>query len=151
MAHQADQPPHNDVYSVADLDISQNRAAQALMHEAGHNRKIVGVPKGKMLSQEELERIVAEEKEKKSKFPLYAGLERWRLLEKMGDGAFSNVYRAVDTEGTVGEVAIKVVRKFEMNSTQVSTGSEHQLSFEVISILSQPWCVIGRCLSSSGF
>ncbi|KAK5000465.1 MAPK-activated protein kinase Srk1, partial [Cryomyces antarcticus] len=36
----------------------------------------------------------------------------------MGDGAFSNVYRAKDTQGQYPEVAIKVVRKFEMNSTQ---------------------------------
>lgn len=39
----------------------------------------------------------------------------------MGDGAFSNVYRARDSQGQWGEVAIKVVRKFEMNSQQVST------------------------------
>jgi serine/threonine protein kinase len=67
-----------------------------------------------------LERIVAEEREAKGKMPRYPGLERWTLLEKMGDGAFSNVYRARDTTGQWGEVAIKVVRKFEMNSQQVS-------------------------------
>merc|ERR1712230_328367 len=38
-------------------------------------------------------------------------------VEKMGDGAFSNVYKARDTQ-THDEVAIKVVRKFEMNSNQ---------------------------------
>ncbi|KAG9805894.1 Ca2+/calmodulin-dependent protein kinase, partial [Aureobasidium melanogenum] len=48
----------------------------------------------------------------------YPGLERWNLVEKMGDGAFSNVYRARDSQGVYNEVAIKVVRKFEMNSTQ---------------------------------
>lgn len=68
---------------------------------------------------ETLARIVAEEKEAKGKLPQYRGLERWQLLEKMGDGAFSNVYRARDLEGDAGEVAIKVVRKFEMNSSQV--------------------------------
>ena len=41
------------------------------------------------------------------------------LQEKMGDGAFSNVYRAKDTQGDFDQVAIKVVRKFEMNSSQV--------------------------------
>lgn len=51
--------------------------------------------------------------------PRYPGLERWILLEKMGDGAFSNVYRAKDSTTEYGEVAIKVVRKFEMNSNQV--------------------------------
>jgi serine/threonine protein kinase len=62
---------------------------------------------------------VAEERESKGKLPRYPGLERYTLLEKMGDGAFSNVYRARDNEGQYPEVAIKVVRKFEMNSTQV--------------------------------
>ncbi len=47
------------------------------------------------------------------------GLQGFRLVEKMGDGAFSNVYKAVDrTSGQ--KVAIKVVRKYELNSTQVS-------------------------------
>ena len=67
-----------------------------------------------------IERIVAEERESQGKLPKYPGLERWTLIEKMGDGAFSNVYRAKDTTGQLGEVAIKVVRKFEMNSSQVS-------------------------------
>ena len=67
-----------------------------------------------------LERIVAEERESKGKLPRYPGLERWTLVEKMGDGAFSNVYRAKDNQHQYSEVAIKVVRKFEMNSTQVS-------------------------------
>ncbi|KAF2138302.1 uncharacterized protein K452DRAFT_277385 [Aplosporella prunicola CBS 121167] len=65
-----------------------------------------------------LERIVAEEREAKGKLPKYPGLDRWILLEKMGDGAFSNVYRAKDGHGQYPECAIKVVRKFEMNSTQ---------------------------------
>jgi serine/threonine-protein kinase RCK2 len=69
----------------------------------------------------EIHAIVAEEREKASKMPKYPGLERYLLQEKMGDGAFSNVYRARDTQ-TGQEVAIKVVRKFEMNNNQVSTG-----------------------------
>ena len=67
-----------------------------------------------------IEKIVAEENERKSKFPKYRGLERWHLIDKMGDGAFSNVYKARDLHGQYGEVAIKVVRKYEMNSQQVS-------------------------------
>lgn len=73
----------------------------------------------KRIPDENIAKLVAEENERKSKFPQYPGLERWELLEKMGDGAFSNVYRARDREGVVGEVAIKVVRKYEMNSMQV--------------------------------
>jgi hypothetical protein len=67
----------------------------------------------------EIERLVAEENSNRSKMPKYPGLERWVLVEKMGDGAFSNVYRAKDVTGQFDEVAIKVVRKFEMNSNQV--------------------------------
>lgn len=66
-----------------------------------------------------LAKLVAEENASKTKFPQYPGLERWELLEKMGDGAFSNVYRARDTQGQYNEVAIKVVRKYEMNNMQV--------------------------------
>ncbi|RAL11271.1 serine/threonine-protein kinase [Aspergillus homomorphus CBS 101889] len=68
----------------------------------------------------EIEQIIAEEKSSRNKMPKYPGLERWILMEKMGDGAFSNVYRAKDTTGEFGEVAIKVVRKFEMNSNQTA-------------------------------
>ncbi|GFF48705.1 serine/threonine-protein kinase srk1 [Aspergillus udagawae] len=75
-------------------------------------------PENKQARTAEIEQIVAEERSSRSKMPKYPGLERYILLEKMGDGAFSNVYRAKDTTGEHDEVAIKVVRKFEMNSHQ---------------------------------
>ncbi|KAE9368793.1 calcium/calmodulin-dependent protein kinase-like protein [Stipitochalara longipes BDJ] len=116
MAHQAHQVPGGDAYSAADVD-NRNRGAQAqnaAAHQVEKNQK-----KGnKKIDQEELKRMVAEENESKGKLPRYPGLERWQLVEKMGDGAFSNVYRARDLDGEAGEVAIKVVRKFEMNSNQ---------------------------------
>lgn len=123
MAHQQPQQAmHHDAYSTADLD-GRNRGAQAghaAAHAAERDQK---VNKTKKVDEQELARIVAEENESKGKLPNYPGLERWRLVEKMGDGAFSNVYRAVDRESSIGEVAIKVVRKFEMNSQQVSMGT----------------------------
>lgn len=67
----------------------------------------------------DIHQIVAEERQSRSRMPKYPGLDRWVLVEKMGDGAFSNVYRAKDTSGEYDQVAIKVVRKYEMNSTQV--------------------------------
>lgn len=111
-------------YSVANMD-NRNVAAQA----GGAAAKVAGdgqrlgnsgtVDRKKDYDPSVIERIVAEERERKGKLPRYPGLERFRLLEKMGDGAFSNVYRAKDTAGEFDEVAIKVVRKFEMNSSQV--------------------------------
>lgn len=67
----------------------------------------------------EIQEIIAEERINRTKMPTYPGLERYVLLEKMGDGAFSNVYRAKDTDGEFDQVAIKVVRKYEMSSAQV--------------------------------
>ncbi len=104
-------------YSVAEANA--NRVAQAghaAAQAAGANQKVAG----KKVDAEALARMVAEENEAKGKLPRYPGLERYKLIEKMGDGAFSNVYKAVDIQGNAGEVAIKVVRKFEMNSSQVS-------------------------------
>lgn len=122
-AHAQAPAPAPEAYSMAPAD-NQNRAAQA-GHAAAHavepkqNVSAKG-NKNRNVNDEELARLVAEENESRNKFPRYPGLERWVLLEKMGDGAFSNVYRARDSQGAYGEVGIKVVRKYEMNSMQVS-------------------------------
>lgn len=122
-------PRHNhgvpDAYSAAPGD-AHNRAAQA-GHAAAHHAEAdqhlnLSKAKSKRVPDENIARLVAEENASRSKFPRYPGLERWELVEKMGDGAFSNVYRARDLEGKHGEVAIKVVRKFEMNNQQVREG-----------------------------
>lgn len=112
-------------FSAAALD-NRNIAAQAgdyAARAAGDHQKKAA--KEAKVDPQVLERIVAEEREARGKLPRYPGLERWILLEKMGDGAFSNVYRAKDSTGQYGEVAIKVVRKFEMNSSQVSMPLNH--------------------------
>lgn len=93
--------------------IRESKAAKAAAHAADQSKK-----KATKIDKEDLARMLAEENENKGKLPLYPGLERWQLIEKMGDGAFSNVYRARDVQGQAGEVAIKVVRKYEMNSNQ---------------------------------
>ncbi|KAI7869062.1 kinase-like domain-containing protein [Spinellus fusiger] len=63
-------------------------------------------------------RIIKEENHRKTQIPVYPGLERYEMIEKIGDGAFSNVYKALDKE-TNKKVAIKAVRKHEL------TASEH--------------------------
>ncbi|KAI9705264.1 MAG: hypothetical protein M1820_005262 [Bogoriella megaspora] len=100
------------------------RAGDAAAHAAGQHHKQQAAQQAGSSNRKQdydpsvIERIVAEERESKGKLPKYPGLERYTLLEKMGDGAFSNVYRAKDNTGQYPEVAIKVVRKFEMNSSQ---------------------------------
>jgi hypothetical protein len=142
--HQRQQPT-GDAYSAGDGD-ARNRAAQAgnvAAHATGKDQKKDA--KNPKVDHEDLSRMIAEENASKGKLPKYPGLERWQLLEKMGDGAFSNVYKARDLEGKAGEVAIKVVRKFEMNSSQVSQGRRirHISSF---SPLFARWLLTNECL-----
>jgi hypothetical protein len=151
MAHHAYQQPAGDAYSTADAG-AQSRAGGVAAHAAGQNQKVAGATKGQKMTPDDLARIVAEEKASKGKLPRYPGLERWRLIEKMGDGAFSNVYRAVDTEGTASEVAIKVVRKFEMNQNQVSKASRRATFLRLYLFeLSQRLLLLGGCTSSCKF
>ncbi|ORZ15228.1 kinase-like domain-containing protein [Absidia repens] len=59
-------------------------------------------------------KFLEEQTSRKSKLPIYEGLERFELVEKIGDGAFSNVFKARDKE-TGKLVAIKVAQKRELN------------------------------------
>ncbi|KAI5777011.1 hypothetical protein EDC01DRAFT_430784 [Geopyxis carbonaria] len=99
----------------------QNIAAKDVSPHGGISSMGINNQTGKGYDQETLARLVAEEKANRDKLPRYPGLDRYALKQKMGDGAFSNVYRARDTQGVHGEVAIKVVRKFELNASQVCT------------------------------
>lgn len=140
--HQPREPV--EAFSEAPGD-GQNRAAQAgniVAHHAEPAQQVKS-SKSKRVDEANLAKLIAEENASKSKFPRYPGLERWELVEKMGDGAFSNVYRARDTTGESGEVAIKVVRKYEMNSMQVSSLrvvlSALPVSFLAFHIISHPF------------
>jgi serine/threonine-protein kinase RCK2 len=108
-----------DGYSEAPGD-ARNRVAQAGNAAAHHVEPAQGVNKSSKSRQDaDLAKLVAEENANRNKFPRYPGLERWVLLEKMGDGAFSNVYKARAIDDDKREVGIKVVRKYEMNNMQV--------------------------------
>ncbi len=155
-------------FSVANID-NRNLAAQAAgtaANAVGQHQKANG---DRRKHEVEIEAIVAEEREQRGKMPKYPGLERYILIEKMGDGAFSNVYRAKDTTGQYDEVAIKVVRKFEMNSNQVCTVADEPpflfhpslpclFSFSRLgpfpvafgSICQHEGCLLGRSTSPSG-
>lgn len=140
LQQQPGQIQHAD-YSLAAGD-NRNIAAQAgaqAAHVAGKGQKI-------HQRDADIQAIVAEERALADKLPRYPGLERYILLQKMGDGAFSNVYRARDTK-TNQEVAIKVVRKFEMNSNQVC--SDYKLLPFFSPCLCTPLFLIHMMFSSS--
>ena len=152
--------PQKNHYGISEPNIGQDHHQNLQQHmnhgagghsvAAGDNRNIAAQAAGaaaaatgknqKVNRDDHLQAIVAEEREKAGKLPRYPGLERYSLVEKMGDGAFSNVYHARDTQ-TNGKVAIKVVRKFEMNNNQVRKvlcGTELHLRWPLSSIFI-PW------------
>lgn len=61
---------------------------------------------------------VLEEPDHNRSLPRYPGLERYKLLEEMGDGAFSVVYQAYDTVDRI-KVAVKAIQKQELSNSQV--------------------------------
>ncbi|KAG1467843.1 hypothetical protein G6F56_004183 [Rhizopus delemar] len=65
-------------------------------------------------------RIIEEENKAKCTMPSYPELEAYQLTVKLGDGAFSRVYEAINLE-TNEKVAIKVVRKTDLNTQQKSS------------------------------
>ncbi|KAF5117772.1 hypothetical protein DV495_004906 [Geotrichum candidum] len=66
-----------------------------------------------------LAQMVEEEKRQSSKLPSYAGItDRYRLIEKMGDGAFSIVYKAHDLVSNE-YVAIKIVSKQQLDASEL--------------------------------
>jgi hypothetical protein len=68
-------------------------------------------PDKTMRNQIEITKPTASETENGTSFPIYCGLEQWELVELMGSGAHSKVYRARDLTGKPDEVAIKVIPK----------------------------------------
>lgn len=76
---------------------------------------------------ETIQKIVEEERRTGSKMPAHKGLERYKLIEKMGDGAFSIVYKAFDTE-TATNVAVKVIHKQNLEASQVSRTTPNYFS-----------------------
>ncbi|KAI8067508.1 kinase-like domain-containing protein [Gongronella butleri] len=61
--------------------------------------------------QEQANLLISETMRRKSTIPVFDTLlERYDILQKLGDGAFSNVYRGLDTKSGQS-VAIKVARK----------------------------------------
>lgn len=61
--------------------------------------------------------LVREDQEKSRQVPRYPGLEEYELMDKMGDGAFSIVYKARHLKSN-SDVAIKVVKKHGLSSSQ---------------------------------
>ncbi|KAG8990747.1 hypothetical protein FRB90_001629, partial [Tulasnella sp. 427] len=105
-----EQPPQH-------IDFGEAAQPHVTQDSKGHAALAAGAPAVQTPYAKEAEMIVKEEREAKNKLPVYAGLERFKLVEKMGDGAFSHVYKAIDRE-TGQKVAVKIVRKYELTQSQ---------------------------------
>ncbi|KAH6874272.1 hypothetical protein B0T10DRAFT_465776 [Thelonectria olida] len=83
-------------------DILRNQAANESLSDSRQPTAGQGETKSQ---RKDLMKLVANKTEIPAQIPQYDGLERWELLEKMGAGGFSTVYRAQDLDGKAGEVA----------------------------------------------
>jgi len=115
---------HSDASARGSPAPAQTQASHAAQQvAAANNSKAAGHAQQQQQQQadaytKEAQQIVTEERQQAEKLPKYEGLvDRFDLICKMGDGAFSNVYKARDRT-TGKKVAIKVVRKYELNSNQ---------------------------------
>lgn len=66
---------------------------------------------------EHASRLVEEERREKKKQLKYPNLHQYEMKEKLGDGAFSVVFKALHKESG-RHVAIKVLRKYQMDNAQ---------------------------------
>ncbi|CCM05665.1 uncharacterized protein FIBRA_07895 [Fibroporia radiculosa] len=116
------QHQHQPAQQHRQRDMLPPQAVQPAQHEHQHEHHQQPAKKNSVKYKEHVESIVQEEREAQDKMPIYKGLENFKLLDKMGDGAFSNVYKAVDIR-TGQRVAVKVVRKYELSASQA--GDKH--------------------------
>ncbi|CAO3593236.1 unnamed protein product [Absidia cylindrospora] len=61
---------------------------------------------------------------RKSTLPYYPSLDRYEIIKKLGDGAFSDVYRARDRR-TGRNVAIKVAQKYAVDDSMIDMQHLH--------------------------
>ncbi|KAK1924405.1 putative serine/threonine-protein kinase [Papiliotrema laurentii] len=119
---QAQQPQQQQQPQQAQARYNDNMPAQGLTAGNAQGNANAKAPAYSPNYREEAERIVAEERAQTEKMPVYEGLEGFQLIEKMGDGAFSNVYKAIERKSGQ-KCAVKVVRKYELNHSQ--NGNKH--------------------------
>lgn len=79
--------------------------------------RIAGVVGNKQHYDEVANRMVEEEKKTRKEQAQYPNLEQYQVLEKMGEGAFSVVYKARHIS-TGKLVAVKILRKYQMDLAQ---------------------------------
>ncbi|KAF9427141.1 hypothetical protein BGZ94_005394 [Podila epigama] len=108
--------PSNSTPAKDNLHASNNNNNSSSSSSNNNNNNPVNTTTfGHNNNTEAASRMVDEVNRQRSHLPFYPGLEKFQLIEKMGDGAFSNVFKAKDLKND-RMVAIKVVRKYDMNA-----------------------------------
>ncbi|KAI5960894.1 srk1 [Candida theae] len=109
-----------NAYATPTYSADGNQSDVTLNDPADHHRQQQQHPKNTHDHQDYdkvATQLVEEENLQKSKFKTYKNLDNYEVLEQMGEGAFSIVNKAIH-KPTGKEVAIKILRKFQMDQQQ---------------------------------
>ncbi|KAG8885902.1 hypothetical protein FRB97_009064 [Tulasnella sp. 331] len=113
------------------IDLEPAKEGARVTKDAAGNATFANNPAVSTPYSREAEMIVQEEREAKGKMPVYKGLERFKLIEKMGDGAFSNVYKAIDLDS-----GKKVAGQFQIGTS--SPGMTDDVTFPSLLFYAAP-------------
>ncbi|GAN04677.1 pkinase-domain-containing protein [Mucor ambiguus] len=105
----------------------QNQINQKKRSKQMSTDTIVAQPAEKINAADELANLLVEaDNKRRSQLPHYPGLERFEMIRKLGDGAFSNVFEARDLK-TGKKVAIKVAQKSHPNDKRANIMKEVEI------------------------
>ncbi|KAI9032568.1 kinase-like domain-containing protein [Phycomyces nitens] len=116
--------PYEDTHGTANDNMGTNSSIHN--HERDHTQIVTNTLRNVIRSKSTKERhkaseratlIVEQEKKRKQQTPQYPGLEKYEIIVKRGDGAFSNVYEAKEKRSG-RSVAIKVAQKVGPKSSE---------------------------------
>ncbi|KAI5965303.1 srk1 [Candida pseudojiufengensis] len=106
------QPQNQGIYNNSTDAFTNQNFSDVTLNESTHTNQEQDY--NKLAAQMVEEENKQKQKSKNKKYP---NLDNYKVMEQMGEGAFSVVYKAINLK-TNKEVAIKILRKFQMDQQQ---------------------------------
>ncbi|KAH3671726.1 hypothetical protein OGAPHI_000431 [Ogataea philodendri] len=120
--HSASKHPHHQPMSMENISVTSLDPDNATLYSTDVTTGQVPPQSGKRHQRRDeysklAEDMVHEENEERKKQEEKQVLERYQMIDKIGEGAFSTVYKALDVK-LQEEVAVKVIKKYQLDKSQ---------------------------------